>query len=143
MMNETGTVREAIKEYWHRRSIQLGISYEESAMKHNTCVIIPLGNGHEIFIDNYVALGEVPNKNLVFRKLSFEIEYNKLDLFPPNIRSLPAPESTNEYKYGKDKFISLYFEDVKERDINSFIIDNGGIDDYNYDKKLKELFGCS
>ena len=134
-------IREAIAVYldkWSHMPAFHGKTTYEILQQIDVCVTIPLKSGHEIFIDN--CKDDIPNKNGVFKRLTFtmEIDDGNDACFPkvPNNISY----SINKYRwYGRNK-VDLYFDRIKERDVNIFISLNGGIDIDGYIKHLNNLF---
>lgn len=137
------TIREAIDMYldkWaHMPSFKKYKNNIEILQHIDVCVTIPLKSGHEIFIDNYKY--DKPNKNGVFKRLSFTIE---LDDNGENTCFPKVPDNisytTRKYKWCDRNKIDLYFHKIKERDINSFILSNGGVDKDKYIVHLNKLF---
>ena len=131
------TIREAINEYTNAKADYLGQNFLDVIQNTNLCVNIPLKNGSVLFIDTYTSDYfkenyplEQPNKNGVFNRVSFEIYGEE-----PNISSIAKytfPSQANGVLY--------YVENAKERAINEFISDNGGIDEDDFHAKIKEMW---
>ena len=109
------TIREAIKFYTERKCVVLKREYLDIVFTTSLCVIIPLKNGVRIFIDTHPEMEylkeecplEMPNKNGIFKRVSFEI----LDGVEPVITSLNINKSScNGVLY--------YVDAAKERAIN-------------------------
>lgn len=135
------TIREAIATYigkWATMPAFHDKTDYEILQQINVCVIIPLKSGHEIFIDN--CKDDEPNKNGVFKRLSFtiEIDDNCNDTCLPKVPN-NISYSTRKYRWHGRNKIDLYFDKIKERDINSFISLNGGIDIDGYNEHLDKL----
>lgn len=134
------TIREAIREYTESKAKAL--SREVSHVIHNTslCFIITMNNGVRIFIDSHPEADyfkkeyplEMPNKNNVFKRISFEICDNVEPIIPKAMDKYIKHSSANG---------TLYFVDAaKERPINEFINCNGGINEEKLIKDIKELW---
>ena len=125
------TIREAIREYTESKAKIFG--REVSCVIHDTCLcfIIPMNNGVRIFIESHPEADyfkkkyplEMPNKNNVFKRISFEICDDKEPIIPKSMDKYIKHYSING---------TLYFVDAaKERAINEFISCNGGINEEN------------
>lgn len=134
------TIREAIREYTESKAKIL--CREVSHVTHNTslCFIIPMNNGVRIFIDSHPEADyfkkeyplEMPNKNNVFKRISFEI----CDDVEPII-----PKAMEKYVSRSSASGTLYFVDAaKERVINDFLSCNGGINEEKLIRDIKELW---
>lgn len=116
------------------------LSFNDIIQTTSLCVIIPLRNGVTIFIDTHPEIDSIrekfpedmPNKNCVFRKLSFVIEDGTNPVFPDSIKKYMNASECNGIAYFIDR--------AKERVVNEFISYNGGIDEEGYERRLNELF---
>lgn len=134
------TIRKAIELYFTYKSHALSKDIETLERTTCLCFIIPLNNGVFIFIDTHTNMKdfkdkyplEYPNKNNVFKRVSFEI----MDIGKPVLpRSILKYTSESSYKD------TLYYVDAaKERVINEFINANGGVNKEKFEKEMKELW---
>lgn len=134
------TIREAISLYsdYKSKCIKRNISY----LVNNTslCMIIPLNNGVRIFIDTHPEIEEIrkkyplemPNKNNVFKRISFEISDDEEPVLPESIKKYTGESPCNGVLY--------YVDTAKERAINEFINANGGIDENLYKRYQEEIW---
>ena len=83
-------------------------------------------------LDKYKVYWPGPNKNHIFKKISFEIIDHDKDINIDSIKSYTSKSCAN--------FVAYYVERAKEKHINQFISANGGIDIDQYMLSLKELF---
>lgn len=137
------TIREAIKTYEEIKAKYLKIDYTYAVNNTSLCVIVPLNNGIKLFIDTHHGMdfirekypSDLPNKNGVFKRVTFEIIHNGVK---PVI-----PDSLVKYTHfnGFDGEFSHFIDSAKERPINEFINLNGGINEEHYKKCVTELFG--
>ena len=134
------TIREAIKEYTESKAKVLGKEISYVINNTSLCFIIPMKNGVRIFIDSHPEADyfkksyplEMPNKNNVFKRISFEICDDAEPIIPKTMEKYVARSSANG---------TLYFVDAaKERSINEFISCNGGINEEKFIKDIKELW---
>lgn len=134
------TIREAIKMYTEKKCEVCKRDYLDVVNNTSLCVIIPLNNGVRIFIDTHPEVEtirekyplEIPNKNGIFKRVSFEV----LDDKDPII-----PESMKKYINKSSCMGVLYYVDTaKERVINEFISCNGGINVKEYSKYIEILW---
>lgn len=134
------TIREAIKVYTERKSKTLKRNYFDVVNNTSLCIIIPLNNGVRIFIDTPTEMEylkrdyplRMPNKNGVFKRISFEILDGKEPVIPDSIKKYTTKASA----YG----VIYYVDTAKERDINEFISSNGGINIEEYQKEIISLW---
>lgn len=135
------TIREAIKFYTDRKATVLKKSYLEVVRSTSLCIIIPLKNGSKVFLDTHPEIPsfwedyalDMPNKNGVFKRLSFEILDTGVEVvIPRSISNKVSDSSANGI---------LYFVDTAtERAVNEFISCNGGIDVDNFVKDVEFLW---
>ena len=135
------TIREAIKEYTEQKSSCIGKDYLDAIFNTGLCLIIPLNNGVRIFIDTHPEMDylkdkyplEMPNKNGIFKRISFEIIDNGINpKIPDGLQKYISEVSSND--------ISYYINTAKEKFINEFINDNGGININEFHDNLKSLW---
>ena len=135
------TIREAIKAYTERKSKTLKRDYLDVVNNTGLCIIIPLNNSVRIFIDTHPEMEylnrdyplEMPNKNGVFKRISFEIlDDGVLPVIPVNMAKCISKSCANGVLY--------YVDTVKEKVINEFINDNGGINIEEYQKEIISLW---
>ena len=134
------TIREAIKIYGEYRAKKWNVSYLEAINGGTVCVIIPLNSGSRIFVCIDVDAdwfrekypNELPNKNGIFKRLSFEFTFFDTD-------PIITKEIREQVRCWDN--ISCYVEAVKEKYINELINLNGDINKQEYLKDLDELFG--
>lgn len=144
------TIRQALHTYSQRKMNCINVGRKKHEMEElsfdniiNTtglCVIIPLHNGVNMFFDLHPEVpsirkefpDECPNKNGIFRRLTFEIDDESNPIFPDSIRQYVNESSCNG--------VSYYIDRAKERAVNEFISYNGGIDEEDYERRLNELF---
>lgn len=115
-------------------------SLNEIIQTTSLCVIIPLHNGVTMFIDTHPEVDSIrekfpedmPNKNCVFKRLSFEIEDGGNPVFPDSIKKHVSVSECNGIAY--------FIDSAKERVVNEFISYNGGIDEEAYKIRLNNLF---
>lgn len=134
------TIRKAIELYFTHKSHALSKDIGTLVRTTCLCFIIQCNNGVTIFIDTHQNMEgfkdkyplEYPNKNNVFKRVSFEI----LDIVKPIL-----PRSILKYTSESPCNDVLYFVDTaKERAINEFINANGGIDEEKLNKEMKDLW---
>lgn len=134
------TIRKAIELYFTYKSHAL--SKDIGTLERTTCLCftIPLNNGVFIFIDTHTNMKDFkdkyplkyPNKNNVFKRVSFEIMDIGKPVLPRSILKYTSESPCNDV---------LYFVDTaKERAINEFINANGGIDEEKLNKEMKDLW---
>ena len=134
------TIRAAIKFYTERKCSVSKMEYLDVVFATSLCIIIPLNNGVRIFVDTHPEMEylkekyplEIPNKNGIFKRISFEILDDREPIIPECIRKYISNSSCNEVLY--------YADTVKERVINEFISYNGGIDIEKFTKNVVELW---
>jgi len=136
------TIREAIKIYNERKSKVLNRDYLDVVNNTGLCIVIPLNNGINIFIDTHPEMDnfkekyplEMPNKNGIFKRISFEVfSENKEPVIPECVQKYIC-KSFTIYP------ISYYFHPMKERLINTFIKYNGGINEGEFIDYVNNLF---
>ena len=134
------TIREAIQKYTEIKAKALGREISHVIYNTSLCFIIPMNNGVRIFIDSHPEADyfkkeyslEMPNKNNVFKRISFEI----CDDVEPII-----PKAMDKYVKHSSANGTLYFVDAaKERPINEFINCNGGINEEKLIRDINELW---
>lgn len=130
------TIREAIRKFYEKWMQTLNCGYLEAVNRVSVIVTIPLNSGVRLFIDTYV--NEDVDKNGIFRRLTFDIT-GSLD--PYMLNSDNFAYMGNDYKtyvvYGE--YVHKVYA-AKEKDINRFISDNGGINVKRYNEYLDGLF---
>ena len=132
------TIREAINLYTNAKAEYLGRNFLDVIQNTTLSLIVPLKNGSKLFIDTYTDDYfkekyplEQPNKNGVFKRISFEI-YNKEPILT-SIKKYTSVSSANDTLY--------YVDNAKERCVNEFLCDNGGIDyDAFYKTNIKGVW---
>ncbi len=134
------TIREAIEEYTKRKAKVLGREISHVVNNTSLCFIIPMNNGVQIFIDSHPEAHyfkkeyplEMPNKNNVFKRISFEICDDSEPVIPKAMEKYVTQSSANGVLY--------YVDAAKERVINEFISYNGGIDEEKFIENIRELW---
>lgn len=136
------TIREAIKYYFERKAEALNQDYMKTIFTTPLSVIIPMNNGIKIFVEVYTnaefmyrnefRLG-LPNKNGVFKRLSFSI-------LPYNISKLKVPDTIKLEKCFTNEKIDYCVDLTKERFVNQFISLNDGIDENEYKRLIETLW---
>lgn len=135
------TIREAIEKYTTEKANYLHREYKDVVNDTSLSIIIPLKNGISIFIDvcpylesvrkNYPL--EMPNKNGIFKRLSFEIlDYGVIPVIPKSMEKYVC----ESHCCG----VSCYIDSAKEKVINEFISANGGINTDKYFDNVHSLW---
>lgn len=141
LMSGSISIREAIYAYQLVKSISIKKDYLDTVFNTALSIIIPMNNGVRIFIDTHPEVDflkekfplEMPNKNGIFKRISFEILDNGCDPIIPN--------TINPYLHKTVATGVLYYADtVKERVVNEFIVYNGGIDFIAFMSDLRYMF---
>lgn len=123
------TIRQAIRIFTESKAARLKRDFFDVLYNSSLCIVIPLNNGVSIFIDSHPEMEyfksnyplEMPNKNGVFKRISFEILDN------PN-NGVVIPNSIDKY-ISKSSFrgVLYHVDAAKESVVNEFISANGGI----------------
>lgn len=130
------TIREAITKYEETKAKALNRDFLDVVNNTSLCIIIPMNNGVRISIDTHPEADylkekyplEMPNKNGVFKRVSFEILDDGIaPILPISIKD----NITTSLASG----VAFYVNCAKERVINEFINFNGGINEekFTYD----------
>ena len=137
------TIRQAINKYNMAKANYLDKDLLYVIFNTSTCLIITMNNGVKIFLDIHPEMDymekeefklELPNKNGVFKRISFEILCN-------NVESLKIPLSmTNKITKSSCNGVAYYVDLAKEKVINEFISLNGGINLDDLQENINEMW---
>ena len=137
------TIRQVINKYNMAKANYLDKDLLYVIFNTSTCLIITMNNGMKIFLDIHPEMDymkkeefklELPNKNGVFKRISFEILYN-------NVEDLKIPLSmANKITKSSCNGVAYYVDLAKEKVINEFISLNGGINLDDLQKNINEMW---